>query len=135
MQEERQRLVVVPRGMVRVEEWFGVSTKSKREHNNSLSLSCHVRDYLAGDWVSGLQIFVGSMSRVVTWIFCCFLTPLVPPRDLRVFVILTEAINFALTGLVALASGRLEITFLSAAIMLFTSTTRVSVLPKACLKI
>jgi len=44
MQEERQRLVVVPRGMVRVEEWFGVSTKSKREHNNSLSLSCHVRE-------------------------------------------------------------------------------------------
>ena len=33
-----------------------------------------------------MQIFVASMSRVVTWIFCCFLTPLVPPRDLRVFV-------------------------------------------------
>lgn len=38
MQEERQRLVVVPRGMVGVEEWFGVSTKSKRESTTTLSL-------------------------------------------------------------------------------------------------
>jgi len=44
MQEERQRLVVVPRGMVGVEEWFGVSTKSKRESTTTLSLSCHVRE-------------------------------------------------------------------------------------------
>ena len=39
MKEERQRVVVVPRGGVGVEEWFGVSTKSKRAQEVSLSLS------------------------------------------------------------------------------------------------
>ncbi|CAJ1935736.1 unnamed protein product [Sphenostylis stenocarpa] len=59
MQEERQRLVAVPRGMVRVEEWFGGFNKEE-ERAQQLSLSCHM---LAVDWWLWLYLlFVGAVT-------------------------------------------------------------------------